>query len=310
MFARASKQRLHQDTSKQWQYTSEALHLPWLCPILYKVPSRPRKISTIVRTGSIKKLSLPRPRLFQPAAPDPRYKPRGLASAAQAVQNIPEDNFIPFEASQEDPHMPRPPWLKPNSLSTLQDFPPESMLTINENQTTHTPKYRSVNGISGDVRDIIPTMLACLQVGYSERAATLMRRLNEIYKSHAPELLTAHNEYLRGLLQSSVRTKDPRMLKDIHIWFEKDMREVGVIPDALTYALMILATFNGTTVEDLNRTIKRYISLAKDAGIWEDTRSIVRIISDEKDFQSATQVISFIPAETDADRFLDPLGSC
>lgn len=146
--------------------------------------------------------------------------------------------------------------------------------------------------MSGDVRDITQTMFACVQVGYLERAASLMRRLNDFYESHAPELLATHNQYLRGLLQNLERTKDPGTLKDIHKWFEKDIRGAGVVPDASTYALMILATFNDTTVKDINRTVKRYISLAKDAGIWEDTRSIVRIISDENHFENVTQVVS------------------
>lgn len=179
-------------------------------------------------------------------------------------------------------------------------------MVINDMKTTRTPKYRSVDGISGDVADITQTMLACIQVNRFERAARLMRRLNKIYKSDAPDLLAAHNIYLRELLHNIERTKDPRAVKDIHKWFEKDIREAGVIPDASTYALMIFATYRDSTVKDINRTIKRYISLAKDAGIWEDTRSLVRIISDEKDFQGVSQVISLILVKIDTNWFLDP----
>lgn len=297
MFARASKQRLQSDTYKQWQSSSEALHLPWLCPVLCNVAPHPRKIATIPRTGSTKKLSLTQPSLFQSTAPDRRLKLRGLASAAEAVQSTPQDDFIPFETMQEyhqKPQTPRHSWLNPNHFPSIPDFPPESVLMINENHTTHIPRFRSVNGISGDLKDITQTMLACLQVGYLDRAASLMRRLNLIYKWHAPELLAAHNEYLRGVLQTFEQTKDPGKLKGIHQWFEKDIRKVGVIPDASTYALMILATFSDMTVKDINRNIKRYISLAKEAGIWEDTRSIVRIISDGKEYQNVTQVNSSI----------------
>lgn len=309
MFARASKQRLQPDTYKHWHYSFEALHLPWLCPILCNVTSRPRKTSTISRTGSMKKPSLSRPSLFHPAVPDRTLKPRGLASAVQAVQDLPPGDFIPFEMSPthyQPPQIPCHSWPHPSNLSTIQDFTPESTLMISENHTSQRPRFRSVDGISGDVVEITQTMLACIQVDHLERAASLMRRLNKIYKSDSPELIAAHNEYLRGLLHKIERTKDPRTLKDIHKWFEIDIRGAGLIPDASTYALMILATFHHPAVKDINRTIKRYMTFAKDNGVWEDTRSIVRIVSDKKDFQTVAQVFSLIPAENDAHRFLDP----
>lgn len=302
MFARASKQRLQSDTFKQWQSSSEALYLPWLCPFLCNVAPHPRKIATIARTGSTKKLNLPQPSLFQSAAPDRRLKLRGLASAAEAVL---QDDPIPFETTQgyhQTPQTPRHLWLNPNNLSSIPDFPPESVLMVNESQTTRDPSFREVNGMSGDVEVITQTMLACIQVGYLERATIMMRRLNVIYKWHAPELLAAHNEYLRGLLQNFERTKDPQKLKGIHKWFEEEIRDVGVIPDASTYALMILATFNDMTVKNIKRTIRHYIFLAKEAGIWEDTRSIIRILSNGKEFQNVTQVNSSIQAENKANR--------
>lgn len=296
MFARSSKQLLQQDTYKQWQYSFEALHLPWLCPVLYDVASRLRTTSTITRTQSTKQLCLSRPCFFQPAALDRKLKSRGLASATQAVQSIPEDDFIPFEMAQGhyQPQMPRHLWPNPNNMSILPDFTPDSVLMISDKYTTRSPNFRSASGISGNVAEIVQTLHACIQVDHLERAASLMRRLNIIYKSHAPELLAAHNDYLRGLVHSIERTKDPRFLKNIHMWFEKDIRKAGVVPDASTYALMILATVHDTTVKDAKRTINRYISLAKDAGVWEDTRSIVSIISDEKHHQNVTQIVPFV----------------
>ena len=177
---------------------------------------------------------------------------------------------------------------------------------ISENHISQRPRFRSVDGISGDVVEITQTMLACIQVDHFERAASLMRRLNKIYKSDSPDLIAAHNEYLRGLLHKIERTKEPRTLKDIHKWFEKDIRGAGLIPNAGTYALMILATFHHPAVKDINRTINRYITFAKDDGVWEDTRSLVRMVSGKKDFQTVAQVFSLIPAENDAHRFLDP----
>ncbi|MCJ1426029.1 DNA-directed RNA polymerase [Sticta canariensis] len=222
------------------------------------------------------------------------FAAKGLASAVQAVQELPQDDFVPFEmppTHYQPPQRPRHSWPYSSNLSTILDFTPESALMISENHTSQRPRFRSVDGISGDVVEITQTMLACIQVDHFERAASLMRRLNKIYKSDSPELIAAHNEYLRGLLHRIERTKHPQTLKEIHKWFEKDIRGAGLIPDASTYALMILAAFHHPTVKDINRTIRRYVTFAKDNGVWEDTRSIVRAVSDKKDFQNVAQVL-------------------
>ena len=234
---------------------------------------------------------------------DLSLKPRGLASAAQAVPMASPDDFIPWEMSQgpyQPPKMHGYTGFDPNSLATLRGFPPDATLVINDARTNRRPNFRTFDGISGDVAEITQTMLACIEVDRLERAASLMRRLNLLYKPNAPELLAAHNNYLQGLLQSYGRTKDLGTFKGIHQWFQTDILKAGVVPDACTYALMILATRQDTTAKDTNRTTNRYILLAKDTGIWEDTHSIVRIMSDEKDLEDITQVVLMILTEIDA----------
>lgn len=173
---------------------------------------------------------------------------------------------------------------------SIPDFDPRRLTIINEALTSQPPKLRTVNAISGEVSDIIQTMHACVQVGRLERAALMMRRLNNIYKPDTSELLAVHNEYLRELVHKTIQTKDQTMVKDIHRWFELDLRGVGVIPDASTYALMIQAALQESNSKKGNRTIKRYVLLADEAGVRDEAFSILQILCNDQDFGRIAQV--------------------
>lgn len=286
MFVRASKARVQPETYRQLQHGCESLHLPWLCPALYRVSSRPRESST----SPNRKLS--RRNSLLSILTTPHLKRRGFASAAPGVFQTAQDDFVPFENLQRY-HQPVPvvrrPWLEQSSMS-MPDFDPRHLTIINEALTSQPPKLRSVNAISGEVSDIIQTMHACVQVGRLERAALMMRRLNNIYKPDTSELLAVHNEYLRELVHKIVQTKDQTMVKDIHKWFELDLRGVGVIPDASTYALMIQAALQELNTKKGNRTIKRYILLADEAGVRDEAFSILQILCNDQDFGRIAQV--------------------
>ena len=217
---------------------------------------------------------------------------RGFASAAPGIYQTAQDDFVPFENMQRY-HQPVPiarrPWLEQSSMS-IPDFDPRHLMIINEALTSQPPKLRSVNAISGEVSDIIQTMHACVQVGRLERAALMMRRLNNIYKPDTSELLAVHNEYLRELVLKIAQTKDQTMVKDIHKWFELDLRGVGVIPDASTYALMIQAALQDSNTKRGIRTMKRYILLADEAGLRDEAFSILQILCNDQDFGKIAQV--------------------
>lgn len=138
--------------------------------------------------------------------------------------------------------------------------------------------------------EIMEIFRACLQVGRFPRAATIMRRLNHVLKPEAPELIAAHNDYLRELVQIVVRTKDQTMLRDVYKWFEVDIRGAGVIADASTYAFMIHTALQESNASKANRTIKRYFSLADEAGLLDGTLARLQILASEQDFGRATLV--------------------
>lgn len=219
-----------------------------------------------------------------------RPSQRGLASAATAQHEISHDQFIPFEAPVASDHETSsrdPPW------DLFQGTDRITPIVVKELFAANSQRFRSVNGISGEVSEIKQTIRACVQVGRLERAATLMRRLNEIYKPKAPELLAAHNIYLRELVLRVVKTKDQEVLKGIHKWFEVDLRGMLVVPDATTYALMIQAALQESNVKKIDRTVRRYVSLADEAGIRDMVMQIMLVISNEQDIGRVTQVRNY-----------------
>lgn len=124
--------------------------------------------------------------------------------------------------------------------------------------------------MGGEIYEIHETLQACLQVGRLERAAATLRRLSTIYRLDAPELIKTHNDYLASLIDRIVNTKDQELLKQVQRWFEVEIRAQGIPPDALTYGLMLRASFQEANQLKIDRTIRRYIALAEQAGLRDE----------------------------------------
>ena len=260
MLGRASKSRLPQISRRHLQNSYDELYLPWLCPSIHGSLLRPRTSATATRPR-IKPESTPPSlnlvKVHAAASPSGR---RGLASAAvdtydaSGVDAIPFAGQTPFPGSSPDP---------------FTGYP--APLLLNVPCTTAKAVFRTHNAISGELEEIHQTLHACLQVGRLERAAALMQRLNQLYQSTSPGLLAAHNEYLRELSWRITREKDQRMLNDLQRWFNMKMKQSGVIPDATTYALMIQASLHGEDRKKVLRTVRRYLRLAEESGLYDET---------------------------------------
>lgn len=279
MLSRASKRALLRDAFKQPLPGLEAIQLPFLYPAIFT----PRPLSRKNTTGKYKE---PRSALRSASSQVPRQPPtakppqhRSLASAAAAVAyefEPHQDDFIPFEGlstkydSEEQRRYESP------SFFSLPGFAPDmSPLILKDAPTTTSGKFRMADAISGDLNEIHQTLHACLQVGRLDRAAALVRRLNQIYKPDAAGLIVAHNDYIREVTFRIVRTKDQDLLKNLQRWFEVDLQQQRVAPTPATYALMIQASMHGSLEKQADRSIKRYASLAKEAGLGEETMGLV-----------------------------------
>lgn len=133
--------------------------------------------------------------------------------------------------------------------------------------------FRVKDAITGDLNEIHQNLHACLQVGRLERAAALLRRLNQIYNPDAAGLLAAHIDYVRELTNKLVQTEDQQLLKDLQRWFEVDLKRVGVSPNAEIYAQMIRASSQSSGASR-ERAMRRYQNMADEAGFGVATKAL------------------------------------
>lgn len=275
MLVRTSKRTFYCDAYKQSSSGLELLNLPFLCPALFGKANGPRKSLTTARAISSKS-RLERAYLRNsrnPACSAPSTG-RRLASTAAAIQYDPQhDDYVPWAESlvAKQNHQPS---FEATGISALRPFDPTtSAVIIKDSLTTHPKNFRVKDSMTGDLNELHQNLKACLQVGRLERAAALLRRLNQIYNPDAAGLLAAHSEYVRELTHKIVQTNDQQLLKDLQRWFEVDLKHVGVNPDAEIYAQMIRATSQlpGASRE---RAMRRYQNMADEAGLGVETSAL------------------------------------
>ena len=275
MFVRASKRTLYRYVCKQQPSSLKLLHLPFLCPALYEQPNGARKNSTSVQVTSLKPhLGLSTSRSGRhPAFKTPSHR-RRLASAAAALQYEPEnDAYLPW-AEPSVSNFSNQPSFNEGGISALRHFNPKtSLLVLRDSVVTYPKVFRAKDHVTGDLNQIHESLHACLQVGRLERAAALVRRLNQIYNPDAPGLLAAHSDYVREVTNKIVETKDQRLLQDLQRWFEVDLKRAAVIPNAEIYAHMIRAS-SQLSDASRGRAMRRYQKLAKDAGLGVETSAL------------------------------------
>ncbi|KAI4172859.1 MAG: hypothetical protein LQ343_003266 [Gyalolechia ehrenbergii] len=168
-------------------------------------------------------------------------------------------------------------------------------LIIKDSLATKTPRFRSFDAITGEPHDIISTMKACVHVGRFKRAAALMQRANTLYKPDAPALLAAHNEYIREIAWKVVTGRDQHLLDNLQKWFEVEMRGRGVVPDANTYAFLIQAVLQDISISRSNRSLRRYMHLANEAGVRDELMNALLAVLSEQDFGRVTRITSSQP---------------
>lgn len=287
MLSRASRPKINQNVYKQLHLTPNDLYLPWLCPALYTEKHHRQRSSAVVplRTAKHARPALPE---LRRSIRSSQCENRGLASATAFDYVSPTNDYVPFEGELRQAF--QFPWMPPDKAAVANHFDTDPPLIINDSLTTRPPRFRSFDAITGELSDIVSTMKACLHVGRYERAAALMRRLNSIYKPDAPALLAAHNDYIREVSWKIVTTRDQQLLRDLQTWFEVELRGRGILPDAMTYALMIQAVLQDVSVSKSSRSLRRYLHLAEEAGLQDNVKNALFTVLNEQDFGRVTRV--------------------
>lgn len=292
MFVRASRLKLNHNARQQLYQSPTDLYLPWLCPALFNSEQPQHRFHSTLTHSRPSKKSNPAFPSLKPSSPSVRTS-RGLASATSFDLISPSNGYIPFE--DQDAHG-QPPKNFPSRWSEAAEHPQAAPLgagtplIIKDSLATKTPRFRSFDAITGEPHDIISTMKACVHVGRFKRAAALMQRANTLYKPDAPALLAAHNEYIREIAWKVVTGRDQHLLDNLQKWFEVEMRGRGVVPDANTYAFLIQAVLQDISISRSNRSLRRYMHLANEAGVRDELMNALLAVLSEQDFGRVTRV--------------------
>lgn len=292
MLLRTSKSRLPPSLRRKLLISYNELQLPWLCPAFNSQVYEVRRRAFHTSDPQVKTLGILRSEPLRPITKKHKLGHRGVASTS--LYEPAAEDFIPFETSSGGEGLARNPFYQiPLQRDTSRgaensDHP----LILHEPFPTISSQFRSIKGISTGLSDIHQTLYACLQVGRLDRAATLLKRLNGIYKPDAPGLLIAHNAYLRELVSRISYDHDEALLKHVQKWFAVQIKGIGIKGDASTFASMIHASLFEPNGKKRKRTVTRYVALAAEAGVRDETILTASEGCSEEDMELLNQLAS------------------
>lgn len=208
-----------------------------------------------------------------PASPQewphgPRFTySRNLATTADPT-NVDQDSFSnPFTESPYAVTSSRQYNIRPSTLPGSSDrFDPLSVIIIQEHPETK-PKVAAnlqPGGLGRNEEEMMANLDMALRVGRFDRAAILISRIGQFYPTGSPEYLVIHNRLLEAMVLHMIGTRQHQMIPSLQRWFDFDMPNEGVHPDASTCAIMIKMALRMMHGPKRDRAVRRYWGLAKD----------------------------------------------
>src|SRR2546423_1711242 len=276
MLSKAARRR---DTLRYLKHASEQIQLPWLCPALSRdytqsPQARPKTPISIKREPPIR------------SPPS-----RNLASAALAVDAFDNDDvYLPFHQANGRPRTAVPPPRAyatpptPTSLSSLQPIDTSKILMIDYTVALPPDRVRTNVRygveINGDSSEVETTLDACLQVQRWDRAFALLKQLVHIYGPGSLGLLPAYNRCLEAMVVDMLVNKSRSNVDRINQWVEVDMANVGIKPDARTYALKIKVALATLVGSKRDRTVRRYWEKAREQDAQFEVAGLRDVLTD------------------------------
>ncbi|KAI9821815.1 MAG: DNA-directed RNA polymerase [Pycnora praestabilis] len=279
MLVRAARRKIHYDAFRHLKPSAEPLYLPWLCPAQFQPSIHLRSTATVATPSQRAKA-----RKDSSSKPAANHSNRRALATAAAEQRLSYDDYVPFEGPPSAVRVPTDRgrfWYESASLADIKHFDPASPIIINRSLDTAPQRFNQLNGVGGEIAEMLLTLEACLTVGRYERSRALLWRLARALPQGSQELRDAFNKYLRQLVSHIIRERDQGVLRDVQQWFEVEMRGEGVLPDATSYALLIKASLQTLRLPKMDRTVRRYMELASASGYDVEVLSS-RILSDSE----------------------------
>lgn len=250
--------------------------------MLSRVARQRHALSQIRRSIGHRTLAPPTLRLHthlsRPQPPEPTRRPsftnRNLATAADqnAVEQGSSYSHID-EAALSIDQLRSAEW---NSLfpPQLQDIDDSSLIIVDDVVQSKPKILRKIKGIGGDEEEMMANLDISLKVGQFDRAATLVTRLGTHYPIGSPEYLAINNRFIEEMVNHMIVTRQQNMLLPLQRWFELDMPNGGMQPNAKTYAIMIRMSLRMLHGSKRDRSVRRYWEFAKQNGLEEDVLAV------------------------------------
>lgn len=271
----AAKRKLNPrtTTSRHLDAAFQQLNLPWLCPAQTRRAASltPRAQPLDVARHYPHPLATRTPAASRFLATSTATSTTDYLGSFFGTSNSSDDT--PFMASEYTPHhsTTRAP---DTPFSTIRPWSPSGPIVIHDTISAPPILLRKNRlGIGGDGAELLSNLHTCLTVGRFERAEAIIRRMAQLYVPSAAELLLAHNLYLRSLLDSLMLGRGNISSRKIQQWFEVEMRQAGVSPDATTYAIICRTAMVTLSGGPRDRTIRRHLHHAEVAGLLNETMS-------------------------------------
>ncbi|KAF4973917.1 hypothetical protein FZEAL_9143 [Fusarium zealandicum] len=192
------------------------------------------------------------------------------------------------------------PTFQTQSPSYLDLHGPLNPLRIPEPSPPRSNIKMNINGIPGEVEEMLPVFDACIHVGRLERAAMILKRMKLTGNVPAEERILLHNQYLRASLSQMRTNPDRKQAEQLHKWYELQIRNQHMPQTAETIACMLKASLLSERGARLERLVNRYMSMAPgEAGLR--VLSMADILSDQ-DLGVITEICptySFAPESED-----------
>ncbi|GFF76308.1 DNA-directed RNA polymerase, mitochondrial [Aspergillus lentulus] len=201
---------------------------------------------------------------------------RTLATAADQSA-VDQGSYASFDDSLYAPenfYDPSQQWSQLFPSLPAKELDPSSLIIVGESLQTKPKVLRKVRGIGGDEDEMLANLDVSLKVGRFDRAATLINRLGQHYPVGSSEYLAIHNRYLEKMVSHMIVTRQHNMVLPMQRWFELDMPNGGVKPDATTYAIMIRMALRMLHGSKRDRAVRRYWQFAKKDNIEEEVLAV------------------------------------
>lgn len=151
-------------------------------------------------------------------------------------------------------------------LSSLQAYAAPIVLPFNHQGPD--PTIKVLNGVQGTAQDLLQHLQTALQVGRFNRAEAIIQRLVQLQSPSSPEIVHAHTMYLdasyKALSLHGRGEQGVNALRGMQRWFEVEIKNRGVPIRVKFLVTMIRASIKALTGSERERTIMRYLKLAKE----------------------------------------------